>query len=323
MEEFCNESALGNRVNPTTVDYLKGNEDISPLALFSRYEQIFIEFREPWYMQTYHWHAQLEVNIPFDGTLEYEINNQSFRFDAGHIGIFWGAIPHRLVKIHNCTKLGIINIPLHQFLSWPLDKILTSQLMNSFVIQSRNRVLVSEFECERWLLELDMDDIGRQQLAGEEIALMLRRMCLSGWDALVGSNKVDKCTTGVSSSSQKNVQLILEFIAKHYDEPIYVSDVAASVGLNPNYVMNLFQRVMQMSIKQYINATRLNHARALLTDTERPILDIGLSVGFNSTSRFYDTFKRYMGMTPKQYRVQSRSMSLEKRVGDFYLPGIR
>ncbi len=53
-----------------------------------------------------------------------------------------------------------------------------------------------------------------------------------------------------------------------------------------------------MTIKQYITAMRINHARALLSDTDRTILDISLTVGFNSSSRFYETFQTYIGVTP-------------------------
>ena len=314
------EDDLSSGAQITTAGLDDNNSDTSPLSLFSRYEQIYIELREPWPMASYHWHAQLEINIPFDGALEYEINNDSFRIETGHIGIFWGAIPHRVVKVDGCTRLGIVNVPLHQFLSWPLDKSMISQLMNSYVIQSHNTGLVSEFECARWLKETRMEDIGRQQLANEDVSLMLRRFSLDGWDTLLGSRGEGKKCKGVSSSSQHHVQLILEFIASHYDAPIFVSDVAKSVSLHPNYVMNLFQQVMHMSIKQYINAMRLNHARALLADTERPILDIALSVGFNSTSRFYDTFRRYMGMTPKAYRTQSRTHVYCQDVGGLRLP---
>lgn len=61
-----------------------------------------------------------------------------------------------------------------------------------------------------------------------------------------------------------------------------------------------------MSVKQYVTAMRINHARALLSDTERNILDIALTVGFNSSSRFYETFQRYLGLTPNHYRQLSR-----------------
>jgi transcriptional regulator GlxA family with amidase domain len=47
---------------------------------------------------------------------------------------------------------------------------------------------------------------------------------------------------------------------------------------------------MQQTMKQYITAMRINHVRALLSDTDKTILDIALTAGFRSSSRFYSTF---------------------------------
>lgn len=85
-----------------------------------------------------------------------------------------------------------------------------------------------------------------------------------------------------------------------------VNAVAEHVKLNPNYAMGVFQRVMQQTMKQYITAMRINHVRALLSDTDKTILDIALTAGFRSSSRFYSTFTRYVGMPPQQYRKLSQ-----------------
>ena len=46
----------------------------SPLSLYSEYQRMEIEFRAPHIMPTSHWHGQVEVNVPFDGDVEYLIN---------------------------------------------------------------------------------------------------------------------------------------------------------------------------------------------------------------------------------------------------------
>ena len=48
----------------------------SPLSLYSEYQRMEIEFRAPHIMPTSHWHGQVEVNVPFDGDVEYLINNE-------------------------------------------------------------------------------------------------------------------------------------------------------------------------------------------------------------------------------------------------------
>ncbi|STH13004.1 melibiose operon regulatory protein [Escherichia coli] len=55
-----------------------------------------IEFRAPHIMPTSHWHGQVEVNVPFDGDVEYLINNEKVNINQGHITLFWACTPHQL-----------------------------------------------------------------------------------------------------------------------------------------------------------------------------------------------------------------------------------
>ncbi len=70
---------------------------------------------------------------------------------------------------------------------------------------------------------------------------------------------------------------MLEYIATHHVPATNRERYRrTSYWLHANHAMNVFQRTMQMTIKQYI-AMRINHARALLSDTDRTILDISPS----------------------------------------------
>ncbi|ATL97557.1 TPA: transcriptional regulator MelR [Aeromonas bestiarum] len=278
----------------------------SPLSLYSAYDALDVELRAPHEMAGYHWHGQVEVNIPFDGEVEYTMNGQSFTLTAGHAGLFWATIPHQLTRVGNCTRMGLINVPVHLFLSWPINRDLLTQVTHGGVLQSRSPMLVSEFELARWVAESRMNEPGRQQLVTDEICLMLRRIGLDGWTRLLASHHGLRTANGSSRHAQFHVQQMLEYIAEHHDAPLTTQELAEHVGLHPNYAMGLFQKVMKMSVKQYVTAMRINHARALLSDTERNILDIALTVGFNSSSRFYETFQRYLGLTPNHYRQLSR-----------------
>ncbi|KXF83442.1 transcriptional regulator [Enterovibrio coralii] len=287
--------------------YTDDNISVSPLSLFSSYEQIDIELRKPHSMPTAHWHGQIEMNIPFGDDIDYVINGEDVTIQRGHVGLFWASVPHRLTNAGQSHNMGIINIPIHLFLSWPLSKELINQVTHGVVLQSKAIDIVSEFEINRWELETKHPDANRRQLSSDEICLMLKRICFDGWTSLLSSHVERANQNGVSKHSQFYVSQMLEYIASHHDTALTVNQIASHVGLHANYAMGLFQRVMQMTIKQYITAMRVNHARALLSETERSILDISLTVGFNSSSRFYQTFQTYLGVTPKQYRNLSRN----------------
>jgi len=78
--------------------------------------------------------------------------------------------------------------------------------------------------------------------------------------------------------------------------------LAREAGVSPKYLCRIFSQLTGKSPVEYLNEYRVERACALLSDTDLPILDIGLSCGFNDQSYFIKTFKRYKGKTPGGYR---------------------
>ncbi len=288
-------------------------ETRSPLSLYSEYQKMEIELRAPHAMATSHWHGQVEINVPFDGDVEYVINNDVVRIKQGHITLFWACTPHQLTNPGHCQSMAIFNLPMHLFLGWPLDKELINYVTHGMVINSLASQQLSEFEVRRWQQELSSKDEQIRQVTIDEIGLMLKRFSLSGWQPLVVNKTRPTHKNRVSRHAQFYVSQMLEFIARHYDQSLTINDVAEHVKLNPNYAMGIFQRVMQLTMKQYITAMRINHVRALLSDTDKTVLDVALTAGFRSSSRFYSAFDRYVGMSPQQYRKLSQQRRLMGR----------
>ncbi|EJA8949443.1 transcriptional regulator MelR [Escherichia coli] len=278
----------------------------SPLSLYSEYQRMEIEFRAPHIMPTSHWHGQVEVNVPFDGDVEYLINNEKVSINQGHITLFWACTPHQLTDTGTCQSMAIFNLPMHLFLSWPLDKDLINHVTHGMVIKSLATQQLSPFEVRRWQQELNSPNEQIRQLAIDEIGLMLKRFSLSSWEPILVNKTSRTHKNSVSRHAQFYVSQMLGFIAENYDQALTINDVAEHVKLNANYAMGIFQRVMQLTMKQYITAMRINHVRALLSDTDKSILDIALTAGFRSSSRFYSTFGKYVGMSPQQYRKLSQ-----------------
>jgi len=81
--------------------------------------------------------------------------------------------------------------------------------------------------------------------------------------------------------------------------------LAESVGCSVNNLSQVINAGFGTSFFEYLNRYRIEHARKLLEgpDTQSSaILTIAFTVGFNSNSAFYSAFKKYVGMTPAQYR---------------------
>lgn len=92
------------------------------------------------------------------------------------------------------------------------------------------------------------------------------------------------------------------YISKHFNEPLTLEDAAQYVHLHPSYFSTLFKQSIGSSFKEYLNMVRIEESKRLLSNTDFSIIDIAVAIGFEDQSYFSKVFKKYTGLTPKQYR---------------------
>lgn len=106
-------------------------------------------------------------------------------------------------------------------------------------------------------------------------------------------------TPGKSSELIKNAIL---YMTQNYSKPLTLEETARQVHLTPSYFSSLFKKVCGSSFKEYLNYIRIEASKNLLANTDYAIIDIAVAVGFEEQSYFTRVFKKYTGLTPKQYR---------------------
>lgn len=103
-----------------------------------------------------------------------------------------------------------------------------------------------------------------------------------------------------------NVKKVLSYIHEHYGEKILTRDMAELVGMNPQYFCRYFKKLIGKTPTEYINEIRLEKAAEYLKETDRKILDIALSCGYENIGYFIKRFSEVKHMTPSAYRKQAR-----------------
>jgi AraC-like DNA-binding protein len=78
--------------------------------------------------------------------------------------------------------------------------------------------------------------------------------------------------------------------------------VAAIAGLSPEGFSRFFRRMTGRTFVAWVHEVRIGHACRLLTTTERPVLDVALTSGFENLSNFNRIFRRLRGCTPRDFR---------------------
>lgn len=87
---------------------------------------------------------------------------------------------------------------------------------------------------------------------------------------------------------------------------ITLTGLAAACGMTPAYFSDLFHREVGKSFKKWLNSIRVEYAKRLLEEIDRPVIEVCLECGYNTPSQFIKMFKRETGMTPTEYRKRQK-----------------
>lgn len=100
----------------------------------------------------------------------------------------------------------------------------------------------------------------------------------------------------------ERLRSIFVYISKHYAQPLTTASLAEVFYLNEQYFCRLFKNATGQSVMGYINRLRIEKAILFLENTSESITDIALIVGFNDLNYFSRLFKRFMNISPAEYR---------------------
>jgi two-component system response regulator YesN len=98
------------------------------------------------------------------------------------------------------------------------------------------------------------------------------------------------------------LQKTLLYIEDNSSKDIHLKDVAAYVGLNPDYLERQLHQQMATTFLKWLNSCRLKTALARFNDTNKTISEIAYECGFNDPFIFSHVFKRHFGLSPRQFR---------------------
>jgi len=89
---------------------------------------------------------------------------------------------------------------------------------------------------------------------------------------------------------------------RDYAGAIDVEALASSVHLSRAHFIRSFRETFGETPHRYLQRRRLERAMALLRETDRPVTEICLDVGFTSLGTFSRTFREIVGESPSRYR---------------------
>ncbi|MPM05678.1 helix-turn-helix domain-containing protein [Clostridium sp. C8] len=112
-----------------------------------------------------------------------------------------------------------------------------------------------------------------------------------------------------TSNYSISVLKCLNYISQNLYTKISLSQIANHTSVNPSYISYLFKKEVGISITEYIQREKVEEAKTLIESGEKSFADIYVSLGFIDQSHFTKTFKKFVGISPKDYRLLYSSIN--------------
>jgi AraC family L-rhamnose operon regulatory protein RhaS len=104
----------------------------------------------------------------------------------------------------------------------------------------------------------------------------------------------------------------LEYIEDYYTEGILVEEIAAFIGLSPDYFSRMFKQFTGLTPVEYIRYVRLAKATELLRQPDITIADVAMEVGFEDQGYFSRQFKQVIGVSPSRFQRENSMIISDK-----------
>ncbi|MFM2587624.1 AraC family transcriptional regulator [Vibrio sp. TBV020] len=120
--------------------------------------------------------------------------------------------------------------------------------------------------------------------------------------------------TTKTAATFNRISKVLTFIHSNLDAPLSLEDIAEKSCWSRWQLQRVFQAETGLTVANYVRELKLSAAAEMLLDSDQRVIDIALSMGFNSEIAFSRAFKQYFGQSPRAYKKNAQRIGLKKPI---------
>lgn len=256
-----------------------------PCALYEVCEE------KSWSGVPHHWHEEIEIIYFARGSYTLYINMQKLQIEEKCFYFIHPGELHAIVPHSESTESALVFHP--SLLGFEYDVFPQYLKLSSPVFSSFEKEYLNIFHIFHQLPEENLS--ARLFIQG---GIFKMAGILSTLPSLFQSKKK-------TDMRIETIKTALDFLHTHYQEKLYIRDLALQVNMNEQYFCRFFKKVLGKSPVTYLNEYRIKQACVLLQTTDIPIMEIGMDCGFFNLGNFMKEFKKHTGTTPLKYRKKS------------------
>lgn len=137
-----------------------------------------------------------------------------------------------------------------------------------------------------------------------EVLMILANLADSSSVQTLNPTLVPGVLTDGDRTQAVRIRRLMDYVERHYREPLTVAAVSQALNLSPSTLRRLFERHFRESFSEHLKQYRIGKACEYLVNSDTPVALIAEQVGFQNLSNFNRQFRQVKSMTPRQFRQQ-------------------
>ena len=238
-----------------------------------------------------HMHYEIEYFLLLEGETVVYIDSTEYKMSAGDLCVVFPNQIHQFKTVSDEKYMLVIFSP---DMIPELTDTFTSRIPRSAVIRASDL----SPDCEKIIRK--MGEIN--SCAGEYKRVKMRGLLLTFFSFILDKMSL----TDVKNISSHALKTVVNYCARNFSRDLSLSILEEDLHISKYYISHLFSMKLKVRFNDYINSLRINDACRQLLQTDKTITEISERVGFNTLRTFNRAFVRQLGMSPSEYRKQSK-----------------
>ena len=221
-----------------------------------------------------HMHNCFEFVVCLSGNTHITIDEKNYELKPHEAVLIF---PHQLHSFALSESRNVIYIFSHKIVSAYFNSVSTLKPKNNkFVPNTALITSLNNYKCNS------------QRLFEKGILYLL-------------CNEFDSFAEHEENINKSLLDKIFLFINENFTENCSLTAIAKHIGYNASYISRYFKSCVGISLCDYVNIVRLGNVCYLFENSNDTILNYALNSGFDSLRTFNRNFKKFYGVSPKEY----------------------